>query len=193
MNLFINYVSYPASAKQLKNKIEFDDMTDMQLLNEGGFVNWTISPEAKEGDLVLFYHTQSALERIKKVEAEAKQDEQLYEKLKPHIDLSYEYFENFGVSIFAIGKVGSDPEVDENAFDFETHFKERCFAEIDSVYVFKNPIKAEQVKGFFEVKNQSSKVAIDREVAKKLLAYICENNTLSFNYINHIDRFEKDN
>ncbi|MBQ4542134.1 MAG: hypothetical protein IJA23_04720 [Clostridia bacterium] len=191
MNLFLNFVSYPANAEQLKNKIEFDDMTDMQLLNDSGFVNWTISPNAKEGDLVLFYHTESALENIKKIEEEAKQDEKLYKKLKSHIDLSYDYFDKFGASIFAIGSVGSTPEFDENAFKFETHFKERCFADIDSVYVLKNPIKAEQVKDYINIKNQSSKDAIEREVAKKLLSLIAENNVLSFELMNQLDSFIK--
>ena len=40
MNLFLNFVSYPTSAEQLNNKIEYDHMTDMQLLDDGGFVNW---------------------------------------------------------------------------------------------------------------------------------------------------------
>ena len=193
MNLFINYVSYPASAEQLKNKIELDGITDMQLLDDYFFVNWTISPEAKEGDLVLFYHTKSALERIKKVEEEAKQDKKLYKQLKKHIDLSYEYFEKFGESIFAIGTVSSDPEVEENAFEFETHFKERCFANINTVNLFENPIKAEEVKDFFDVKNHASKEAVEKEVAKKLFTFICDKNTLSFYYLNYIDLYKNEN
>lgn len=191
MNLFLNFVSYPTSAEQLNNKIEYDHMTDMQLLDDGGFVNWTISPKAKDGDLILFYHTDSALTRIKKVEADAKKAKILYDKLKPHIDLSYGYFKKFGASIFAIGIVYGNPEVDKEAFGFETHFKERCFANISDINMLNFPIKKENIEMYLDLKKHISKKPIDKSVAKNLLLLIADKNDLSFKLNNQIDLFIK--
>lgn len=192
MNAFINYVSFPYSAKQLKNKIDDDDMTDMENLVKFKYHNWTISPIAKEGDLVIFFHTRNVLNRIKNIEQEVIQNEDIYKDLKNHIDLSYEYFEKYGSSIFAVGIVASEPEVDNNAFDYKTHFKERCFSDIDNVQVLDKPIKTNQFLSFFNLKTQKSQEPIAKDIFKKLIKIIKETNTLSKEIIEKFDLFEKE-
>ena len=189
MNLFINYVSFPMTAEQLKNKISFDGQTDMQLLVERGYCEWTVSPKAKKGDLVVFYHTNGVLERIKNIEKEARENEKLFEELKGYIELSYDYFEKYGSSLFAIGVIGDDPENDEDAFDFETHFKSRCFAEIEDCCVLKNPIKTNQLKGLIDLKSQASKEPINIDSARELISMIYKNENLTEGVKNAIDLF----
>lgn len=187
MNGFINYVSFPKTAKELKNKINEEKKTDIDLIVKGVF-EWTISPKAKEGDIVLFYHTSSALNNLKKVDEGVKKDSKLYNFLKPHIEQSYKYFENFGKSIFAIGIVGYDPELDKDAFDYETHFRERYFTDIKSSQVLKNPLKLEQFSKYLDVFKQSSREPIEKENLIQILNIIKENNTLSFDLQNQIDK-----
>lgn len=187
MNGFINYVSFPKTAEELKNKINEEDKTDIDLIVDGVF-EWTVSPKAKEGDIVLFYHTASALNNLKKVEIEAKKDAKIYKLLEPHIEQSYQYFENFGKSIFAIGIVGYDPELDKDAFDYKTHFRERYFTDIKSPQVLKNPLKIEQFSKYLDVFKQSSREPIENESLIHILNLIKENDTLSFDLQNQIDK-----
>lgn len=187
MNGFINYVSFPKTAEELKNKIDEEKITDIDLIVKGSF-EWTISPKAKKGDIVLFYHTSSALSNLKLVDEESKKSTNLYKLLKPHIEQSYQYFENFGKSIFAIGIVGYDPEFDKDAFNYKTHFRERYFTDIRSPQILKNPLKIEQLSKYLDVFKQSSKEPIENEKLIQILNVIKENNTLSFDLQNQIDK-----
>lgn len=187
MNGFINYVSFPKTAKELKNKINEEEKTDIDLIVDGFFA-WTVSPKAKEGDIVLFYHTASALNNLKKVDEEAKKNDKLYKILKPHIEQSYQYFEVFGKSVFAIGIVDYDPELDKDAFDYKTHFRERYFTSIRFSQVLKNPLKIEQFSKYLDIFKQSSREPIEKESLIQILNMVKENNTFSFDLQNQIDK-----
>lgn len=187
MNGYINYVSYPKTAKELKNKIDEEKMTDMDLIVNGCF-EWTVSPKAQKGDLILFYHTASAFNNIKQVDEEAKKDTVLYEILKPHIRQSYQYFEDFGKSIFAIGIVGDQPTLDREAFDYKTHFRDRYFAEILSTQILKEPLKVEAFSKYIDIFKQSSREKIDNKCLIQVLNLIKENNILSSDLQNQIDK-----
>lgn len=188
MNGFINYVSFPRSARELKNKLDDDGMTDIKLIFDG-FFEWTVSPVAKKGDLVLFYHTASALNNIKKVEEEAKKEDEIYDYLKYDIKEAYEYYDKFGKAIFAIGVVGSDPEFDEDAFDYTTHFKERCFAPIRNSQILECPVNIEKFSKFLDIYKQTSKTPIDRQSLIEVLKIIKETNSLSDELLSAINNY----
>lgn len=190
MNGFINYVSFPKSAEELKNKLDEEGMTDVKLFFDGYF-EWTISPMAKQSDFVLFYHTATALKNINKVEEEAKKDEEVYDYLKYEIEDAYQHYNKFGKSIFAIGLVGSDPEIDEDAFEYETHFKERCFARINHAQVLDKPVNIEKFSKVLDIYKQTSKTPIDRHALVNILNLIQENNSLSNELLEAIDIFMK--
>lgn len=192
MNGFINYVSFPKNAEELKNRLDEEGMTDIKLIFDGCF-DWTVSPAAKKGDLVLFYHTAKALNNIKRVEEDAKKDDNLYDYLKYEIEDAYKHYNDFGKTIFAIGVVGSDPELDEDAFDYETHYRERCFAVIEHPQVLSHPVSIEKFSKFLDIYKQTSKTPIEANALVNLLKLIKEENPLSKELLKVVDKFLKEN
>lgn len=192
MNGFINYVSFPKNAEELKNKLDEEGMTDIKLIFDGCF-EWTISPMAKRGDLVLFYHTATALNNIKRVEEGAKKDNELYDYLKYEIEDAYKHYNDFGKAVFAIGLVGSAPELDEDAFDYETHYKERCFAVIKYPQILSHPVRVDKFSKFLDIFKQKSKDPIETHALVNLLKLIKEENSLSKELLKVVDKFLKEN
>jgi hypothetical protein len=164
VNAFINNVSFPQTVEQFEDVVHIKGCYDIEHLlieaEEDGEVCWTSPRNSVIGDVVLYFHAKSAIQKIKKIERDInKLDSSVDEDYKAYllwwIDRAKDLYSLFGAKIFAIGRISGRPEREDD-LEFEQYWGSRIYADVSDLYILDNPIDFEEFNSFIYLARQSA-------------------------------------
>lgn len=161
VNAHINNISFPKTIEQLESFIYEHGCYNVEdVINEAtdGYTIWTVPRSSVVGDVVLYFHAKTAIQWIRKLETITKTiDESKHDKnlLIKWLDRARELYSLYGGKIFAIGRVSSRPEK-ENEIDFEHHWSGRIYADVKDLHLLETPIDISEFNSFILVSRQSA-------------------------------------
>jgi hypothetical protein len=130
------------------------------VINEAadGYTIWTVPRSSVVGDVVLYFHAKTAIQWVRKLETVTKTlDPETHD-----INLLIEWltraralYSLYGGKIFAIGRIGSRPEK-EDELEFQHHWSGRVYADVKDLYLLKTPIDISEFNSFISVSRQSA-------------------------------------
>lgn len=181
MSSFINYISFPVSVEELENKLNTDNIMDMEDILNSKLVCWTVSAKCNVGDVIFFIHTKSAKSNIIKVKRDLDLNGCFDERLVKDALLRAEnIYKKYGGSLFAIGRVLGKPKYDGESFDYDTHFKNRTFANIGDITILDRPILTSEITKFYNLAQHYSNVPLKEEIYNQIKQKITEHNSVKF-------------
>ena len=163
-NAFINNVSFPQTVEQFEDVVHIKGCYDIEHLlieaTEDGGVCWTSPRNSVIGDVVLYFHAKSAIQKIKKIERDInKLDSSMDEDYKAYllwwIERAKDLYSLFGAKIFAIGRISGRPEREDD-LEFEQYWGSRIYADVSDLYILDNPIDFEEFNFFIYLARQSA-------------------------------------
>lgn len=180
VNAHLNNISFPKTIEQLEDFIYEHGCYNVEdILNEaaGGCTNWTVPRISVVGDIVLFFHAKTAIQWIRKLETATKAlDFQLHNKtlLLEWLQRARTLYSLYGGKIFAIGRVSSRPEREDDVFQY--HWSGRIYADIKDLWLLENPIDISEFNSFILVSRQSSITPLPSKEFEKLKLLIKSKN-----------------
>lgn len=181
VNAHINNISFPKTIEQLEEFIYEHGCYNVEdVINEavGGYTIWTVPRSSVVGDIVLYFHAKTAIQWIRKLETVTKTLDTnthdiplILEWLKRARDL----YDLYGGKIFAIGRVSSRPEI-EDEYSTPYHWSGRIFADIKDLYILENPIDISEFNSFILVSRQSAITPLPSKEFEGLKQIIISNN-----------------
>ena len=158
-------VSFPATLEALYRMLDKHGSyeTDMDsLLYENDEISeiwWTAAKWLVKGDILFFYHTKSALQRIKSLlkKVDKQHNPDIWNILKEAEEAAIMY----GGTIFGYGIVQSLPENRSSEPELH-HFKGRIFAPIDYIHIFEKPLNTANFTKFISI-GQSTITSLDKK------------------------------
>ena len=161
VNAHINNISFPKTIEQLEDFIYEHGCYNVEdVINEAvdEYTIWTVPRSSVVGDVVLYFHAKTAIQWIRKLETATKTlDSETHD-----INLLIEWLKRaralyslYGGKIFAIGRIGSRPEK-EDEFEFQHHWSGRVYADVKDLYLLKTPIDISEFNSFILVSRQSA-------------------------------------
>lgn len=163
VNSFINNVSFPQTLEQFISVIDDKGCYDIQILmfeaeEENGWVCWTSPRNCVIGDVVLFFHAKSAIKKIKRLENIVKKldpNEYNIDYLLDWLDDAKELYSMYGAKIFAMGRISSRPEREDDEY-FDKYWGSRIYAKVEDLHILDNPIDFEEFNSFIYLARQSA-------------------------------------
>ena len=183
VNSFINNVSFPQTLEQFISVIEDKGCYDIQTLmfeaeEENGWVCWTSPRNCVIGDVVLFFHAKSAIKKIKRLENIVKKldpNEYNIDYLLDWLDDAKELYSMYGAKIFAMGRISSRPERDDDEY-FDKYWGSRIYAKVEDLHILDNPIDFEEFNSFIYLARQSAITPLPSKEFELLKDMIKEKN-----------------
>lgn len=177
----IHVIGFPKTQAELEIFMDFDERTGRvkdwytsidELVDLGStpdqYATWTAPRWIAQGDLLLFYHTQSAKQSVAKLLKEA---ELKYQELKSqsrwwvwgrakyelaNIDQEVKLLhhasglaDKYSGTIFACAEITRPSEYQEQ--EYESHFSGRSFAPLGRVHIFDQPLPAAEFTEFVKI------------------------------------------
>lgn len=184
VNAYINNISFPKSIDELEMFIYEHDCYNVEDVIEaiGGYVEWTVPRHSAIGDLVLFFHAKTAIQWIRKLETATKS----LNKTEHDIDLLTEWLNRarqlyslYGGKIFAVGRVSSSPErEEESGMDSKLfHWGSKIYAKISDIMLLDKPVDISEFNSFILVSRQSGITPLPANEFQKLKEIIVSKNT----------------
>ena len=161
VNAHINNISFPKTIEQLEDFIYEHGCYNVEdILNEAanGYTIWTVPRSSVVGDVVLYFHAKTAIQWIRKLETATNNlNHKLHDKdlLLEWLQRARKLYSLYGGKIFAIGRVSSRPER-EDEVGFEHHWSGRIYADVKDLYLLEKPIDISEFNSFILVSRQSS-------------------------------------
>lgn len=161
VNAHINNISFPKTVEQLENFIYEHGCYNVEdVINEaaGGYTYWTVPRSSVVGDIVLYFHAKTAIQWIRKLETSVKSlQSSMHDKnlLFEWLQRARTLYSLHGGKIFAIGRIGSRPER-EDELEFQYHWSGRIYAKVNDIYLLESPIDISQFNSYILVSRQSS-------------------------------------
>lgn len=182
VSAFINNVSFPQTIEQLLDVINIKGCYDIEHLmyeaEEDGWVCWTSSRNSIIGDVVLFFHAKSAIQKIKRLENIVKTlDSDIYdiELLLEWLERAKELYLLYGAKIFAIGRISSRPEREDD-LEFDKYWGSRIYANVEDLYILENPIGFDEFNSFIYLARQSAITPLPSKEFEQLKGVIQSKN-----------------
>lgn len=177
INAHINNISFPKTIEQLEDFIyEHGRYNVEDVINEAtdGYTIWTVPRSSVVGDAVLYFHAKTAIQWVRKLETVTKTlDPETHD-----INLLIEWLKRaralyslYGGKIFAIGRIGSRPEK-EDELEFQHHWSGRVYADVKDLYLLKTPIDISEFNSFILVSRQSAITPLPSKEFEKLKSLI---------------------
>jgi len=160
INAHINNISFPKTIEQLEDFIYKHGCYNVEdVLNEAdeGYTVWTVPRSSVVGDVVIYFHAKTAIQWIRKLETVTKTlDPKMHDKnlLVEWLQRARALYSLYGGKIFAIGRVSSRPEREEEENVY--HWTGRIYADIKDLYLLENPIDISEFNSFILVSRQSA-------------------------------------
>lgn len=184
VNAYINNISFPKSIDELEMFIYEHGCYNVEDVIEaiGGYAEWTVPRHSAIGDLVLFFHAKTAIQWIRKLETATKS----LNKTEHDIDLLTEWLNRarqlyslYGGKIFAVGRVSSSPErEEESGMDSKLfHWGSKIYAKISDIVLLDKPIDISEFNSFILVSRQSGITPLPANEFQKLKEIIVSKNT----------------
>ena len=161
INAHINNISFPKTIEQLEDFIYEHGCYNVEdVINEAadGYTIWTVPRSSVVGDIVLYFHAKTAIQWIRKLETATKVlDPAMHDQklLVEWLQRARELYSLYGGKIFAIGRIGSRPEK-EDELEFQHHWSGRVYADVKDLYLLENPIDISEFNSFILVSRQSA-------------------------------------
>lgn len=180
VNAHINNISFPRTIEQLEEFIyEHGCFNVEDILNEAadGYTRWTVPRSSVIGDIVLFFHAKTAIQWIRKLETATRDlDETTHDKtcLFEWLNRARKLYSVYGGKIFAIGRVSSRPERDDD--DNSYHWSGRIYADIQDLHLLETPIDISKFNSFILVSRQSAITPLPSKEFENLKEIIKEKN-----------------
>ena len=180
VNAHINNISFPKTIEQLEDFIYEHGCYNVEdVINEAvdGYTIWTVPRSSVVGDIVLYFHAKTAIQWIRKLETATKAlDSQLHNKtlLLEWLQRARALYSLYGGKIFAIGRVSSRPEREDDVFQY--HWSGRIYADIKDLWLLENPIDISEFNSFILVSRQSSITPLPSKEFEKLKSLIKSKN-----------------
>jgi len=182
VNAHINNISFPKTIEQLEEFIYEHGCYNVEdIINEAidGYTNWTVPRNSVVGDIVLYFHAKTAIQWIRKLETATKTlDESEHDKplLIEWLKRARELYSLYGGKIFAIGRVSSRPEK-EDELAFQRHWSGRIYADVKDLHLLETPIDISEFNSFILVSRQSAITPLPSKEFEKLKLIIQAKNT----------------
>ena len=181
VNAHINNISFPKTIEQLEEFIYEHGCYNVEdVINESvdGYTIWTVPRSSVVGDIVLYFHAKTAIQWIRKLETESKN----LDSKKHDIDLIHawlirarELYSTYGGKIFAIGRIASRPEKDDE-YSNPYHWSGRIYANVKDLYLLETPIDISEFSSFILVSRQSAITPLPSKEFEKLKSIIASKN-----------------
>lgn len=181
VNAHINNISFPKTIDQLEDFIYDHGCYNVEdVINEaaGGYTIWTVPRSSVVGDIVLYFHAKTAIQWIRKLETATKSlDETKHDKalLYEWLNRARDLYKLYGGKIFAIGRVSSRPEREEEENVY--HWSGRIYADIKDLYLLENPIDISEFNSFILVSRQSAITPLPSSEFEELKSIIKAKNS----------------
>lgn len=180
INAHINNISFPKTIDQLECFIGERGCYNIEdVINEAadGYVIWTVPRNSVVGDVVLFYHAKTAIQRIRQLETATKtlnprsHDKKL---LIEWLQRARALYSLYGGKIFAIGRVSSRTEREDEANNY--HWSGRVYANVKDLYILETPIDITDFNSFIMVSRQSAITPLPSKEFEKLKSLVKAKN-----------------
>ena len=161
VNAHINNISFPKTIEQLEDFIYKHGCYNVEdVINEAdeGYTIWTVPRSSVVGDVVLYFHAKTAIQWIRKLETATKTlNPAMHDKnlLVEWLQRARMLYSLYGGKIFAIGRVGSRPEK-EDELEFQQHWSGRVYADVKDIYLLETPIDISEFNSFILISRQSA-------------------------------------
>ena len=187
INAHINNISFPKTIEELEYFIyERGKYNVEDVINEsnGGYTIWTVPRSSVVGDIVLYFHAKTAIQWISKLENELKYlDSQIHDiqVLSNWLMRARKLYSLYGGKIFAIGRINSQPEIEELE-DGCLHWRGRIYAKVEDIIVLETPISISEFNDFIFVSRQSAITSLPSNEYERLKAIIVSKNDILPSY-----------
>lgn len=177
VNAHINNISFPKTIEQLEDFIYEHGCYNVEdVINEAvdGYTIWTVPRSSVVGDIVLYFHAKTAIQWIRKLETATRAlDPTMHDQklLVEWLQRARELYSLYGGKIFAIGRIGSRPEKEEE-LEFQNHWSSRVYADVKDLYLLETPIDISEFNSFILVSRQSAITPLPSKEFEKLKALI---------------------
>jgi hypothetical protein len=181
VNAHINNISFPKTIEQLEDFIYEHGCYNVEdVINEAvdGYTIWTVPRSSVVGDIVLYFHAKTAIQWIRKLETATRAlDPTMHDQklLVEWLQRARELYSLYGGKIFAIGRIGSRPEKEEE-LEFQHHWSSRVYADVKDLYLLETPIDISEFNSFILVSRQSAITPLPSKEFEKLKALIKSKN-----------------
>lgn len=181
VNAHINNISFPKTIEQLEEFIYEHGCYNVEdVINDAyeGYTIWTVPRNSVIGDIVLYFHAKTAIQWIRKLETATKKlDETKHNKslLLTWLNRARQLYSLYGGKIFAVGRIGSRPEIEDNANPY--HWSGRVYAKVEEIHLLENPIDISEFNSFILVSRQSAITPIPSTEYEKLKSIIQDKNS----------------
>jgi hypothetical protein len=181
VNAHINNISFPKTIEQLEDFIYEHGCYNVEdVINEAvdGYTIWTVPRSSVVGDIVLYFHAKTAIQWIRKLETATRAlDPTMHDQklLVEWLQRARELYSLYGGKIFAIGRIGSRPEKEEE-LEFQNHWSGRVYADVKDLYLLETPIDISEFNSFILVSRQSAITPLPSKEFEKLKALIKSKN-----------------
>lgn len=181
INAHINNISFPKTIEQLEDFIYEHGCYNVEdVINEAvdGYTIWTVPRSSVVGDIVLYFHAKTAIQWIRKLETATKVlDPAMHDQklLVEWLQRARELYSLYGGKIFAIGRIGSRPEK-EDELEFQNHWSGRVYADVKDLYLLENPIDISEFNSFILVSRQSAITPLPSREFEELKSLIKSRN-----------------
>ena len=180
VNAHINNISFPKTIEQLEDFIYEHGCYNVEdVINEtsNGYVNWTVPRSSVVGDIVLYFHSKTAIQWIRKLETATKNlnplshDKKLLTEWLQRARMLYSLY---GGKIFAIGRISSRPEREDDVNSY--HWSGRVYADIKDLYLLETPIDISEFNSFIFISRQSAITPLPSKEFETLKSLIMDKN-----------------
>ena len=181
VNAHINNISFPKTIEQLEDFIYEHGCYNVEdVINEAvdGYTIWTVPRSSVVGDIVLYFHAKTAIQWIRKLETATRAlDPTMHDQnlLVEWLQRARELYSLYGGKIFAIGRIGSRPEKEEE-LEFQHHWSGRVYADVKDLYLLETPIDISEFNSFILVSRQSAITPLPSKEFEILKALIKSKN-----------------
>ena len=181
VNAHINNISFPKTIEQLEDFIYEHGCYNVEdVINEAvdGYTIWTVPRSSVVGDIVLYFHAKTAIQWIRKLETATKVlDPAMHDQklLVEWLQRARDLYSLYGGKIFAIGRIGSRPEK-EDELEFQNHWSGRVYADVKDLYLLENPIDISEFNSFILVSRQSAITPLPSREFEELKSLIKSRN-----------------
>ncbi len=182
INSHINNISFPKTIEELEWFIYEHgcyNVEDVIIECEQGYTIWTVPRNSVIGDIVLFFHAKTAIQWIRKLETAAQNlDESKHNKkiLTEWLKKARELYSLYGGKIFAVGRIASRPEFEDEQEAF-LHWSGRIYAKVNDLVLLEKPIDIAEFNSFIMISRQSAITPLPSNEYQKLKDIILANNT----------------
>ncbi|MDO8140840.1 MAG: tetratricopeptide repeat protein [Candidatus Brocadiales bacterium] len=151
-------------------------LTDASIYMEDENKNWTSPKWLTQGDILFFYYSVTAKQRITKLLKQARQTTNI--ELIKLLERSSDLANRYSGTIFGCAEVSGSPEYYEQKEETKQHYKSRIFAPLKGYYIFNTPVKSGVFTKFLKISRQGTITILGEKEFEGIKQLLSECNKL---------------